>query len=220
MNGFIYIMSNPAFKDGRLKIGISKSDPSSQRQAELYSTGVPEPFKLEYFAFIENYENVERVVHSRLDDKRPRNDREFFKVSVPEAIIVIRQTAKIKYQEIFYQSPEEIRKVEAEQENKRRREEEIKEAEERKRKTEELERERKLEEERKRTIEREKIERDMYGGLTKIEWLEAEKGKSYWARVLFAIWIIGAPLAFYLGEDGAILALFLIGSFFWIVPKI
>ena len=112
MNGFIYIMSNPAFKDGRLKIGISKSDPSSQRQAELYSTGVPEPFKLEYFAFIENYENVERVVHSRLDDKRPRNDREFFKVSVPEAIIVIRQTAKIKYQEIFYQSPEEIRKAE------------------------------------------------------------------------------------------------------------
>ena len=95
-------MSNPAFKDGRLKIGISKSDPSSQRQAELYSTGVPEPFKLEYFAFIENYENVERVVHSKLADKRPRIDREFFKVSVPEAIAVISQSAKIKYQEIFY----------------------------------------------------------------------------------------------------------------------
>ena len=56
MNGFIYIMSNPVFKDGRIKIGKSKSDPSSWRLNELYTTGVPEPFKVEYSAFTENYD--------------------------------------------------------------------------------------------------------------------------------------------------------------------
>ena len=46
MNGFIYIMSNPTFGN-RIKIGKSKGDPSSFRKDDLYSTGVPEPFKVE-----------------------------------------------------------------------------------------------------------------------------------------------------------------------------
>ena len=40
-NGFIYIMSNPSFADGKIKIGKSQKDPSFRRE-ELNSTGVPE----------------------------------------------------------------------------------------------------------------------------------------------------------------------------------
>ncbi len=98
-NGFIYIMSNPIFSDGRIKIGKSKSDPSSFRKDELYSTGVPTPFKIEYFAFVENYDSVEMQVHKRLDDKRPNKDREFFTSAITEAINTIREISNIKYEE-------------------------------------------------------------------------------------------------------------------------
>jgi len=99
MNGFIYIMSNPIFSDGRIKIGKSKSDPSSFRKDELYSTGVPEPFQVEYFAFVENYDSVELQVHERLDDKRPNKEREFFTSTITEAINTIREISNIKYEE-------------------------------------------------------------------------------------------------------------------------
>ena len=78
MNSFIYVLSNKSFGDGRSKIGISAQDPTSQRVNELYSTGVPEPFKVEYYAFVEDYKRGEKIVHSRLDEKRPNKTREFF----------------------------------------------------------------------------------------------------------------------------------------------
>ena len=99
MSGFIYIMSNEIFKDDRLKIGISKSDPRYQRKAELDSeTGVPEPFRVEYFAFVEDYQWVEREVHKRLDSFRPNKRKEFFTCSRTQALETIRQVAKIEYE--------------------------------------------------------------------------------------------------------------------------
>ena len=44
MSGFLYVMINPSFPD-KIKIGKSKSDPSSFRKDELYTTGVPDPSK-------------------------------------------------------------------------------------------------------------------------------------------------------------------------------
>ena len=51
-NGFIYVMSNPSFVDGQIKIGKSSKDPSI-RKAELDTTSLPEPFEIEYFAFVD-----------------------------------------------------------------------------------------------------------------------------------------------------------------------
>lgn len=143
MSGFIYILSNRQFD--RIKIGISSKDPNSQRLNELYTTGVPEPFQIEYFAFVENYEIVEKVVHSRLDDKRPNKNREFFTCTVPEAIVVIRNSATIKYEEIFYKSPEEIKK----QSENLKKEQELK----RKKELEELDRQSKKREETRKKLE-------------------------------------------------------------------
>jgi hypothetical protein len=108
MAGFVYIMSNEAFKDGLLKIGMSSSDPTEFRRDELYTTGVPSPFKVEYFAFVDDHERIEKKVHRQLKDKRPNYQREFFACTVPEAIILIRELAVIHYEKVLYQSPEEI----------------------------------------------------------------------------------------------------------------
>ena len=123
MNGFIYIMSNPSFSDNRIKIGRSKSDPKSLRKDKLYSTGVPEPFEVEYIAFVEDYRSVEIKIHTILDNKRPNKNREFFTSTIPEAILAIKQNSKVKFEEVFYKSPEEI-------ENEKKRQNELKKQEE------------------------------------------------------------------------------------------
>ena len=115
MTGFIYIMTNKAFP-GRLKIGISGSHPKNDRQSQLYSTGVPEPYDLQYAALVDEYEKIERKVHAQLSYKRPNKDREFFQCSVPEAIAVIREIAQIKYEDVYYKSPDEIKKAQEDRE--------------------------------------------------------------------------------------------------------
>ena len=58
MAGFVYVMSNPAF-DGRVKIGKSIKDPTADRVSELNNTtAVPEPFKVEYYCYVENFDEV------------------------------------------------------------------------------------------------------------------------------------------------------------------
>ena len=103
MAGFIYIMSNPAFPN-LLKIGKSKKDPTVDRINELNQTGVPEPFKVEYYAFVEDADYLERMIHEELAAQRPNKNREFFSVDCIEAIRTIRnlanQHSSLKYEQI------------------------------------------------------------------------------------------------------------------------
>ena len=107
MDGFIYIMSNVALGN-RIKIGKSSRDPKSFREKELNDTAIPESFKVEFSAFVENFDEIEKQVHQVLDQHRPNKNREFFTCSIPEAISVIETLAKIKFKEVFYESPELI----------------------------------------------------------------------------------------------------------------
>ena len=111
MLGFIYIMSNPAHS-GLLKIGQTSKDPLVRRK-DLSSTGVPEEFVIEYQALVSNYRRQEKYIHQKLTKARLTDKKEFFKVSVPEAINTIREQCgdKIKYEEVFHTTPEELKKV-------------------------------------------------------------------------------------------------------------
>ena len=55
-------MSNASFSDGRIKIGMSSKDPI-ERKSELESSGVPEPFVIEYKAMVDDYQKIEQKVH-------------------------------------------------------------------------------------------------------------------------------------------------------------
>lgn len=132
-------MSNPAFPN-LVKIGKSKKDPTTDRVNELNQTGVPEPFKVEYYAFVEDEDYLERVIHQKFASQRPNKNREFFSVDCVEAIDAIRQLSKqkigtvfgnkgsnIKYEEVLYVSPEELarfRKQEDKKDKQRQKEEE------------------------------------------------------------------------------------------------
>ena len=94
-------MSNSAYP-GKLKIGQTSKDPEERRK-DLGSTGVLEDFVLEYYAFVEDYELLEIKVHKELNDVRYKENKEFFKISVPEAIKTIRRVAedRIEFEKDF-----------------------------------------------------------------------------------------------------------------------
>ena len=118
MAGFVYIMSNPAFPN-LIKIGKSRKDPTTDRVTELNQTGVPQPFKVEYYALVENENYLEQKLHEFYDSQRPNKSREFFSVDCSEAIETIRSLSEansnIIAEKVFYPFPkgreEEDKKV-------------------------------------------------------------------------------------------------------------
>ena len=80
MGGLIYIMGNFSLKEERMKIGKSKSNPTEFRQGELYSISVPEPFVVEYSAFVVDHDVAERIINKKLESFRPNWQRAFFLV--------------------------------------------------------------------------------------------------------------------------------------------
>jgi hypothetical protein len=88
IKGWIYILSNESFPH-LVKIGYSERDPQI-RVSELFTTGIPTQFKVEYSILIDDACELEKLIHEKLADKRHSTDREFFKIPVLNAIEVIR----------------------------------------------------------------------------------------------------------------------------------
>ena len=110
MRGFIYVLSNPELS-GLLKIGKTSKDPKNKSD-DLYSTGLPAPFKLEYMAFCDDMDALELRVHEKLARHRPNLDREFFKISGLSAVNTIRNESKqfgeLLFEEKNFTSAEEF----------------------------------------------------------------------------------------------------------------
>jgi hypothetical protein len=87
--GYVYIISNESFPD-LLKIGFTKNSPHYRAQ-ELYTTGLPKPFIVENYYFVEDACMCEELIHIRLSRSRVNNDREFFKVDINKARRVVEQ---------------------------------------------------------------------------------------------------------------------------------
>ena len=86
--GYVYILTNPAFRENWVKIGKS-SRPVDVRSKELDNTAVPLPFQIYATMSTVKYAEAERLVHSyigRFTDLRIRQNREFFNVKPEEAL--------------------------------------------------------------------------------------------------------------------------------------
>lgn len=82
--GYVYILSNPAFRDDIIKIGMTRRDPS-QRASEIYTTGVPMEFVVVYERRVLNCVVAEMRIHSILEKARINRDREFFRLTLASA---------------------------------------------------------------------------------------------------------------------------------------
>lgn len=84
MKGYVYILSNPSMP-GIVKIGRTTRDVDA-RVSELYATGVPTPFEINYSVYSPNCAEMEAFAHDALKDLRVSEGREFFRVD-PVTII-------------------------------------------------------------------------------------------------------------------------------------
>lgn len=94
--GYVYILTNPSFREDWVKIGKS-SRPVDLRSKELDNTAVPLPFEI--FATMQTvkFNEVEKLVHKtidRLTDLRIRQNREFFNVPPQVALDIFNDIAQ------------------------------------------------------------------------------------------------------------------------------
>jgi len=82
MSKIVYILTNQSMPD-TIKIGIT--DNLDRRVRELDNTSTPLPFECYYAVEVENASLIEKKIHEGLDDKRVRQNREFFNVSPEQA---------------------------------------------------------------------------------------------------------------------------------------
>ena len=93
--GYVYILTNPSFREDWVKIGKS-SRPVDVRSKELDNTAVPLPFEIFATMKTVKYNEVEKLVHKtidRLTDLRIRQNREFFNVAPQLALDIFRDIA-------------------------------------------------------------------------------------------------------------------------------
>ena len=93
--GYVYILTNPSFKEDWVKIGKS-SRPVDIRSKELDNTAVPLPFEIYATLKTAKYSEAEKLIHryiERFTNLRIRNNREFFNVSPEEALDIFKEVA-------------------------------------------------------------------------------------------------------------------------------
>ena len=121
--GFVYILTNPSYKENIIKIGITKSDVKSRMLQLGRETGVPCPFEC-YVAYeIDHYVQVEKILHTiyrgvdRHIDKKNKK-KEFFAVNPEDVDNVLSLLAELLNGKrvIINNTPEEL--VQIEQANK------------------------------------------------------------------------------------------------------
>lgn len=94
--GFVYILTNPSYKDNIIKIGYTIN--LKNRLAQLDKTGVPTPFEPYMTVETEKYKQLESVIHHELDkltDFRTRATREFFEIDPIDAADLLKNLAKL-----------------------------------------------------------------------------------------------------------------------------
>jgi hypothetical protein len=76
---------------GLLKIGFTNDEIIDYRITDLWTTGVPEPFKLEAYTRVNNPNEVERQIHKIVDEYRLNKDREFFRISFDKLLQILNE---------------------------------------------------------------------------------------------------------------------------------
>ena len=89
--GYVYVLTNPSFKEDWVKIGKSKRVPDL-RSKELFNTAVPLPYEIYATLKTERFNEAERMIHrsiDRISDLRINKNREFFNIAPEKAYEIL-----------------------------------------------------------------------------------------------------------------------------------
>lgn len=96
--GFVYILTNPCFKENWVKIG--QTDNLDRRIWELsQATGIPLPFEMYAVLKTAKYKQAEHMIHRLIGklapDKRINPKREFFNIEPEDAVSIMKDIASL-----------------------------------------------------------------------------------------------------------------------------
>ena len=88
--GIVYILSNRVLP-GLVKIGMTTRCEIDSRLKELYTTGVPVPFDVEYACEVDACDcaKIEKALHKAFEPQRINANREFFQINKDQAIAIL-----------------------------------------------------------------------------------------------------------------------------------
>ena len=98
--GWVYVMTNASL-DGLVKIGFSMKDPLLRASEGFDPAGLPDNYDVRYMAFVEEPRSIEQLCHSILAEHHYK--KEWFRVSVAQAVDGILGAAEKRQQVIFFQ---------------------------------------------------------------------------------------------------------------------
>ena len=99
--GYVYVMTNSSI-EGQVKIGKTTRDPYERAKELSSATGVPTPFVVVFYKPFKDCHLAEKTIHQYLEKKgyRVNNNREFFNMSIPEAIDVVQAMYAIEQKHV------------------------------------------------------------------------------------------------------------------------
>ena len=88
--GIVYVLSNRAMP-GMVKIGMTARKELDTRLKELYTTGVPIPFDVEYACEVKSCDclKIEKALHKAFEPNRINVNREFFQIKKEQVIAIL-----------------------------------------------------------------------------------------------------------------------------------
>jgi len=84
----VYVLTNKAMPN-MVKIGFTSQVDAKIRIAELYTTGVPLPFNIEWVCRTKNAAEAEKALHKAFKHNRVNESREFFSIEPEQAIGIL-----------------------------------------------------------------------------------------------------------------------------------
>lgn len=104
---YVYCLSNKSFSPNTLKVGWTRYNPT-YRANQLYTTGLPTPFIIEFLVLTQQGRELESRIHNYLSRFRVNGSREFFNISLSELRNILTSKFSLKLvqlSDIIHQLP-------------------------------------------------------------------------------------------------------------------
>jgi hypothetical protein len=105
--GIVYVLTNAAMP-GLVKIGMTDDQDPNSRIGQLYTTGVPLPFEVQYACRVDKPDEVENALHVAFGPQRINPKREFFRIDADQAIAILRLLDKPDATAELQEQPSEV----------------------------------------------------------------------------------------------------------------
>lgn len=97
---YVYVMSNRSYSFNVLKIGWTRKNPIIAA-TNLYTSGVPTPFNIEYIIITKEGIKLEKTIHDLLYSYRINPNRDFFKIDTDKLFEILTKELHLELIDVY-----------------------------------------------------------------------------------------------------------------------